>query len=217
MLAAALFVLLLGVMRMERASVGIAAVLRYRVVIVVTVAALTASCTTSGHNAPHAAVVASSTSSTTASSPSTTTTTIPLVMYRVRRGDTLGAIARHFHVSISTLMTTNQITNADHLSEGQTLHIPPAPPVKLTVDPVEGPAGQAFQLTLTGAVPTETITFHIASPAGIYTGGPHTAATDGRVTATYQTDPNAPPGTYTVTATGNLGTTARAGFIVTRP
>ncbi len=205
-------------MRTERASVLTAtAARRYRFVIAVVLVGLTAGCATSPRSSDHAQAVTTTRSTTTSSIRTTTTTTIPTVTYQVQRGDTLTKIAQHFHVSISALMSANQITNADQLTAGQTLQIPPAPPVKLTVDPPEGPAGSAFHLALTGAIPNETITFQIHSPTGTYTGGPHTATADGRVTATYTPDPTATIGTYTVIATGNLGTNTRAGFIVTRP
>jgi LysM repeat protein len=156
----------------------------------------------------------SSTVSTSTTTTATTTTTTPLIIYRVKRGDSLAKIANHFRVSISAIVSRNQIANPDRLSEGQTLLIPPAPPLKLIITPSEGQPGQAFQLKLTGAVPSETIRFEIDSATGKYTGGPHTASADGAVTTTYQTDLAGPTGIYNVTATGNLGTTVRAGFVV---
>jgi LysM domain. len=156
----------------------------------------------------------SSTVSTSTTTTATTTTTTPLIIYRVKRGDSLTKIANHFRVSISAIVSRNQIANPDRLSEGQTLLIPPAPPLKLIITPPEGQPGQAFQLKLTGAVPSETIRFEIDSATGKYTGGPHTASSDGAVTTTYQTDLAGPTGTYNVTATGNLGTTVRAGFVI---
>jgi LysM repeat protein len=132
----------------------------------------------------------------------------------VKRGDTLTKIAQHFHVSISAIVSGNHVAHPDRLTEGQTLLIPPAPPLKLVVTPREGQAGQAFQLELTGAVPSETIKFEIDSTAGKYTGGPHTASAAGAVSATYQTSLGGPARTYIVTATGNKGTTVRAGFRV---
>jgi LysM repeat protein len=154
----------------------------------------------------------SSTAST--SPPTTTTTTAPPIIYRVKPGDSLTKIATQFRVSISALVSRNHIANPNRLSEGQVLVIPPAPPLKLIVTPSRGQPGQAFQLKLTGAVPSETIRFEIDSATRRYTGGPHTASADGAVTATYQTDLAGPTGTYNVTATGNAGTTIRASFIV---
>jgi LysM repeat protein len=158
----------------------------------------------------------SSTVSTRTTTTAATTTTAPLIVYRVKPGDSLTKIADHFHVPVSAIVARNHIANPNRLSQGQTLLIPPAPPLKLTITPPKGQAGQAFQLELTGAVPSETIRFEIDSATRKYTGGPHTASADGAVTATYQTDLAGPTGTYNVTATGNLGTTIRARFVVDR-
>jgi LysM repeat protein len=170
---------------------------------------------TSGRTRRATATV-SSTVSTRTTTTATTTTTTPLIRYRVKRGDSLTTIADHFRVSISAIVARNQIANPDRLSEGQTLLIPPAPPLKLTITPPEGQPGQAFQFKLTGAVPSETIRFDIDSATRKYTGRPHTASADGAVTATYETDLAGPTGIYTVTVTGNLGTTVKARFVLTR-
>jgi LysM repeat protein len=167
----------------------------------------------SGHTRRVTGTVSSVSSTTTTA---TTTTTTPLIIYRVKPGDSLTKIANHFHVPISAIVSRNHIANPNRLSQGQTLLIPPAPPLKLTITPPHGQAGQAFQLTLTGAVPSETIRFEIDSATRKYTGGPHTASADGAVTATYQTDLAGPTGVYNVTATGSLGTTSQARFVVDR-
>jgi hypothetical protein len=44
--------------------------------------------------------------------------------YRVRRGDTLTEIARHFRVSIRALMQSNNLRNANRIFAGQVLCIP---------------------------------------------------------------------------------------------
>jgi LysM repeat protein len=170
-------------------------------------------CSTSGGTRPLTASVPSTVSTSTTAKPTTTTTT-PRNIYRVKQGDTLSRIANQFRVSIASIVARNHVANPDHLREGQTLVIPPAPPRKLIVSPREGQPGQAFQLTLTGAVPSETIKFQIASPKSKYTGGPHAASADGAVIAMYQTALSDPTGVYTVTATGNRGTTVRATFVV---
>jgi LysM repeat protein len=169
----------------------------------------------SGHTRRATATV-SSTVSTSTTTTATTTTTTPLIVYRVKPGDSLTKIADHFRVSISAIVARNHIANPDRLSEGQTLLIPPAPPPKLIITPPKGQPGQAFQLKVTGAVPSETIRFEIDSATRKYTGGPHTASQDGTVTATYETDLAGPTGIYNVTATGNLGTTIQARFVVDR-
>ena len=141
-------------------------------------------------------------------------TTTTLVTYQVQRGDTLTSIAKHFGVPAAGIVTTNHLSDPDRLSIGQTLLIPPVPPVQLTVTPTGGPAGQDFRLELTGAKGGETVTFEIDSPAGKYTGPPHAVSGDGSVTATYQTSFTNTPGSYTVIAKGNQGTTAQATFAV---
>jgi hypothetical protein len=184
-----------------------------RLTVAATCAALVAACSSSG-GTRHGTATVPSTVTTSTTAKATTTTTIPHNIYRVKRGDTLTKIANHFRVSISAIVARNHIANADQLHEGQTLVIPPAPPRKLIVSPHTGQPGQAFQFTLTGAVPSETIKFHVDSPKTKYTGGPHTASADGAVIATYQTALSDPTGVYTVTATGNRGTTVRATFVI---
>jgi LysM repeat protein len=189
-----------------------------RLTLAATCAAFMVACSTSGGTRNGAATLPStapSVVSTSTTAKATTTTTIPRNIYRVKRGDTLSRIANQFRVSISAIVARNHLANADHLSEGQTLVIPPAPPRGLVVSPREGRQGQAFQIVLTGAVPGETVKFEIDSPKTKYTGGPHTASADGTVSATYQVALTDPTGTYTVTATGNRGTTMRATFVVT--
>lgn len=155
------------------------------------------------------------------SAPSTAaTTTTTLATYQVQRGDTLTSIAKHFGVTIAAIVDLNHLTDADRLSEGQTLQIPPvppAPPLQLTVTPTAGPAGQGFDLLVTGAKAGETVTFEIDSPAGKYTGPPHAVSGDGKVSATYQTAFTDTPGTYTVIAKGNQGTNIQATFGVQPP
>jgi membrane-bound lytic murein transglycosylase D len=50
----------------------------------------------------------------------TETTTI---YYRVKKGDTLGAIAKRYRVTVKQLMTWNKIRSANSLSIGQRLRI----------------------------------------------------------------------------------------------
>jgi LysM repeat protein len=52
-----------------------------------------------------------------------TTTTVQLY-YTVKRGDTLGKIAKAFQVRIADLMALNGIPNADDIQAGQELQIP---------------------------------------------------------------------------------------------
>jgi LysM repeat protein len=149
-----------------------------------------------------------------AAAPSTaaTTTTAPSINYPVKRGDTITSIARQFHVSIAAIVAANHLADPNHLVEGQSLLIPPVPPVHLTITPSEAQVGASFELKLTGAQPSETVTFEIDTPDSKYTGPPHTASADGVVTTTYQTAIGNPAGVYNVVAKGNQGTTAQTSF-----
>lgn len=154
----------------------------------------------------------SSTSSTTTAP--TTTTTPPPATYQVKRGDNLTGIARFFHVSTEALIFVNQLPSADQIKEGQILQIPPAPPVELKVTPANAAVGTVFAFELTGAIAAEPVTFTVAGPDGSsFTGPPHPASPEGLVTASYRSAGD-PPGTYTVTATGERGTSVVASFDV---
>ena len=88
------------------------------------------------------------------------------------------------------------------------------PPIRFVITPSAAQGGTDFQLELTGAKPSEAITFEIDTPAHKYTGPPHTASADGVVTATYHSSVGDPAGAYKVIAKGNRGTTAHAAFRV---
>jgi LysM repeat protein len=186
---------------------------RRELTVAIVCGALVVGCSTSHGSARRKSATSSTRSVTTATGP-TTSTTAPVIAYHVKRGDTLTAIANHFGVPVSVIILRNQIANPDRLTEGQTLLIPPAPPIQLLVTPAKGEPGQSFDLKLIGAKPSESITFEIDSPNGKYKGHPHTASTAGLVTATYQTAPTDRPGNYVVIATGTKSSTARAGFVV---
>lgn len=151
-------------------------------------------------------------------STSPATTTAPPIAYQVKRGDTLASIAQRFGVTPSAILALNQLANPDRLTEGQVLQVPRPPPVNLAVDPPRGQAGDSFQLALTGAKPSETVTFDVSGPNGRkFTGPPHTATPEGAVQASYQTSPEDAAGTYGVDARGGQGTAAHATFIVDAP
>jgi len=161
--------------------------------------------------------------STTTRAPGTTPTTVPLTRYVVQRGDTLGAIARRFRITIGAIVFVNRMADPNRVTAWEALLIPPRPPLRLVVSPSVGPPGGAFHFTLTGAAPAETIRFEIDSPTGKYRGPAHIASADGMVTASYQSaggglySAGAPTGIYEVIATGDQGTTARTVFAVDTP
>jgi LysM repeat protein len=155
---------------------------------------------------------------TTSVTEATTTTTVGApVHYKVRSGDTLLAIARRFGVSTDAIVKANALANPDRLTVGQTLLIPPKPPLRLAVSPAKVASGASVRITLTGALPSEKVTFQIDSPAGSFTGPAHVASTDGKVLATYAPAAGNPAGTYTITAHGDQGTTAVVSLVVSAP
>jgi LysM repeat protein len=146
---------------------------------------------------------------------SSTTTTRPPINYQVQRGNTLTALANFFGLPLAVLAQANHLDPHAQLTVGQMLVIPSRPPVQLKVAPPDAPAGAPFQLTLTGAQAGETITFEIDAPGGgKFTGPPHTAAPDGTVTATYQSNSSDNAGSYLVVARGNQGTSVEAALRV---
>ena len=138
--------------------------------------------------------------------PATTTTAAAIRAYVVVRGDTLTAIAHRFGVQPDTIAAANHLANADALTVGQTLRIPPVQPLALTITPAEGPAGTSFELQLTGVPSSDTATFSIARPGHPpFTGPSHTAAADGSIAASYTTYPTDPGGQYVVLARTSSG------------
>lgn len=141
-----------------------------------------------------------------------TTTTAPVATYTVKRGDTLTSIAKAVGVSTAALLAANQLGNADRITEGQVLTIPPQPPPQLTVTPPDTIAGTAVTFIVASAKAGERVTFEIVSPdGGIFTGSPHTASQDGAVMTTYNTSGD-DSGTYRVVATGDRGTSLEAKY-----
>jgi hypothetical protein len=166
-----------------------------------------------------------------------TTTTAPFSTYVVKAGDSLGLIAKRLNVPLTVILALNHLADPNKISAGQVLTIPPTtttttvsttttrppttrPPATsasgtLTVSPARGRAGTTFTLKVTGAQPTESITFEIDSPTGKkFTGPPHPAGPDGSVSASYFTQQVDPVGTYNVIATGNQGTSRTGSFRV---
>jgi LysM repeat protein len=163
-------------------------------------------------NAAHTAVPAGS----PLQAPAAASTTRPpgdgATPYVVARGDTLTSISRHFQVSTTAIIDANQLLDPDRLSVGEHIMIPPRPPVSLQLTPTSTTGGQPIEIRLSGAQAGEDITFTVITPAGTFTGPPHTASNDGSVVTTYRPDPGALGGLGTVSVTGDRGTVAQASF-----
>jgi LysM repeat protein len=193
---------------MERAAHASVLRLLRSLVACMSTAAFVAGCSSHGGS-----TTSGTAAGTTTSVAATTTTTLPQ-LYRVRAGDTLTAIAQRLRVSAAAIIERNHVSDPNRLTAGQTLVIPPRPPLSLVVTPDRGHVGDGFQLRLTGAAPGETIVYAIQSPKGLFRGQPHTASDAGSVSATYQTSFGDRPGVYKVTATGDRGTVMRGEFRV---
>lgn len=104
--------------------------------------------------------------------------TIELLTYRVKEGDTLGALAVQFNLGIADLMIANGLTDPDSLSVGQLIFIPTAPlpkasptsiPTTPAVTPTQRPSitptrGPAH--TATPTPPSQTAQVHIETVIG---------------------------------------------------
>jgi LysM repeat protein len=93
--------------------------------------------------------------------PADTSTTAPQE-YIVQSGDSLTKIAKMFGVSVAALVAANNIQNADKITEGQRLKIPPA-----TTTTTAG----------AGPPPGATTTAHAGPPPGATTAPPAPATT----------------------------------------
>jgi LysM repeat protein len=158
----------------------------------------------------------SSTTSTTRPPPTTTTEPRP-TSYVVQQGDNLTAIANEFRVAPTALALLNRLTDQDRLTPGQRLEIPPAPPLRLRVQPATTIPASSVRIVLTGARPGESLTFEIRKPDGVFRGSPHLASTEGRVETSYTVDADDVPGFYVIAARGDLGTELEAALAVTPP
>ena len=93
----------------------------------------------------------------------------------------------------------------------------PKPVANIEVRPSQGPVGTMFTLIGTGFKPGETVTFQVVFPDPAhapFTGQPHKTTPDGAVQTTYRATPGNPNGTYTVKATGDMGTTGQNTFVL---
>jgi LysM repeat protein len=167
---------------------------------------------------------------TAATIPATTTTTAPLppIQYTVKQGDTFDAIAGRYHIPANALAAFNHLANPNKLTPGHVVLIPAPPPpprtttttapppAELVITPASGAVGSVFNLNLSRARPRDYITFTIHEPGGhTFVGVAHRPNPDGTISTYFRTTQENPPGLYTVIATGVLGTSASADFLVT--
>jgi LysM repeat protein len=146
--------------------------------------------------------------------PVTTTTAAAPITYQVQRGDTLTQIAKRFRTSVGAIVTTNRLSDPDHLADGEELTMPPPSSARLEVDLVDGGAGVG--ITLFGAEPAEVVTVVVTLPDGeTFTGPPHSTSDGGTLVTKYTATLGA--GTYTVVATGERGTSAQTSFHLDPP
>jgi membrane-bound lytic murein transglycosylase D len=88
-------------------------------------------------------------------------------IYRVRRGDTIGIIARRFGTSEGALVAENGLRNRNRIAVGQALRLPGAPPVVLAAaDPEDAPTP-----TRAAATPTD----RAEAPSTVAPAGPAAA------------------------------------------
>jgi LysM repeat protein len=83
-----------------------------------------------------AAATLPSIATTTSTTTIFVTTTTVQKFYVVKRGDTLGKIAKAFQVRVKDLMAINGIANADDIQAGQELQIPTGAVVYDTLPPL---------------------------------------------------------------------------------
>ena len=93
----------------------------------------------------------------------------------------------------------------------------PTPVANIVIRPPQGPVGSTFTLIGTGFKAGETVTFQILFPDPShppFVGQPHKTTPDGAVQTTYRSTTGNPNGTYTVKATGDMGTTGQNTFVL---
>jgi hypothetical protein len=91
------------------------------------------------------------------------TPTMEMLTYQVKEGDTLGALAVQFNISLTDIMTVNGLTDPDSLYVGQIIYIPTAPLPKATSTSipstiVASPTTRPSATTTQGPTPTTTQT-----------------------------------------------------------
>lgn len=91
------------------------------------------------------------------------TPTIEMLSYRIKAGDTLGALAVEFNVGIDDILIANGLTDPDNIYVGQIIYIPTAPlpkPTSTSLPPtiVASPTIRPSATVTRGPTPTVTLT-----------------------------------------------------------
>ncbi len=93
--------------------------------------------------------------------------TAEMLSYQVKKGDTLGALAVQFNVSVADIMTVNGLDDPDSLYEGQIILIPTAPLPTITptiIPPTISPTIRPSVTPTHGPTPTSTPTPILIEP-----------------------------------------------------
>ena len=91
-----------------------------------------------------------------------------------------------------------------------------APPAVLVIDPAGAPISAIITLSVTGAVPGESITFTLTSPSGkVFNGSPHVVEPTGTTSATYNSTGDE-VGAHKVQAIGTGGTSLTGTLTLTK-
>jgi LysM repeat protein len=85
---------------------------------------------------------------------------IEVIVYQVKEGDTLGALAVEFNASVADIMTVNGLTDPNSIYVGQLLRIPtsPLPTITPTLPPTATPTATLRPSATTTQGPTATPT-----------------------------------------------------------
>jgi len=89
------------------------------------------------------------------------TPTAKMLVYQVKEGDSLGALAIQFNLSIEDLLIANDLSNPDNLYVGQLIYIPTAPLPKVTAT----------------SIPPSVVASHTPRPSVTPTYGPTNTST----------------------------------------
>jgi LysM repeat protein len=93
--------------------------------------------------------------------------TVEMLSYQVKEGDSLGALAVQFNVSVADIMTVNGLTDPDSLYIGQIILIPTAPLPTITptsIPPTVSPTVRPSATSTRGPTPTATSTPILQAP-----------------------------------------------------